>query len=56
MIEQDVTETVYQVLDEALKGGPVPPGAKGLIHRAIDNLRVLSGAENRVELAERISL
>ena len=56
MVDQDETETVYRVLDRVLKGGPVPPGAKGLIYRAIDNLRLRPGAGNRVELAERISL
>lgn len=56
MVDQDVTDTVYQVLDRALKGGPVPPGAMGLIHRAIDDLRVRSRAGIRLELAERISL
>ena len=56
MFQSHASETVYTVLDDVLAGGPVPPGAKGLIYNVIDRLRCQPDAKIQIELAECISL
>ena len=47
---------VYQVLDEVLAGGSVPPGVRGAMFSVIDDLRANSGVAEDARRAEQISV
>ena len=54
--DYDLNNMVYSLIDEALAGGAVPPGAKGGLYRVIDELRLHRVDPHRAALAERISI
>ena len=56
MTDYDLNDMVYSLIDEALAGGAVPPGAKGALYRVIDELRLRRVDPYRPALAERISI
>ena len=56
MVESDLNDTVYEVLDSVFARGSIPPGAKGLMFRVVDDLRARPDICGKTALAERISL
>ena len=56
MLDHDTSKALYDLLDRVLGGQSVPPGAKGLLYRVVDQLRVSPGDGDQLRIAEYLSL
>lgn len=56
MVKRPLNDTVYNVLDGVLSRRSVPPGAKGMMFKVIDDLRAQNGVQGEACMAEQISI
>ena len=56
MLIHETRKALYDLLEQVLRAQPVPPGAKGLLYRVVDQLRASPAPEDQLRTAEGISL